>query len=116
MRESLVPWTRETLAVLDPVVPDPIRRASSTATPTPARASRRAVTRPVRPPPTTRASTRPEGAGGSGNAGRAGSSQRDADASVLIGLSPELCSPHAPSLTCAGDAGQSPSDPTAMHL
>src|SRR3954452_10212557 len=113
MRESLVPWTSETLAVLDPVVPDPIRRASSTATPTPARASRSAVTSPVRPPPTTRASTRPEGGNGSGNAGSAGSSQRDADADVLIGCGPELCSLHAPSLTCAGVGHRYPWSPTA---
>src|SRR3954454_18553261 len=105
MRESLVPWTRETFAVLEPVVPDPIRRASTTATPTPARASRRAVTSPVSPPPTTRVSTRPDGGNGSGYAGQVRSSQREAEAAVLIGRRPDVRSLHAPWLTCGGTEG-----------
>ena len=59
IRDSLLPWRSETLAVLCPVVPAPTRRASTTATRRPARASSSAVVRPVSPPPTTRSSRGP---------------------------------------------------------
>ena len=69
IRDSWVPWSRLTFAVLPPVVPSPIRRASSRVTALPARPSRTASVRPVMPPPTIATSVVPstvEAAGGSG--------------------------------------------------